>query len=279
MARAIGSMTAVIATVALLGFVFVAHAQGTTAPGATPSEFALVGIGVTLVYALSLAIPVSVGRRLLADAREMREELGWLRLVARDWWRQRAVGTPAPETAPDDASQERLQLTDMPHDLLRSVTLNGAAQPLRDSGEALGTEWEIGALAHVFHYGERGHRLPPGPYAAAADDAIDPGTRLAARVVGVRVPALLPSRIDQNVYLVGALLCRHYDAVCPREIELRCAQHGRSFDGLWSAADAYLSAYRYAPDDHHGIRVLHLPTLPPLERDAGGAPLPAVQAP
>ena len=125
-----------------------------------------------------------------------------------------------------------------------SLLLNGVVRPLASDGDVLTAPWAIGAFIDVVQHGITGVPLDGHtPIATARKDLLDIGIRIAAEVVGTKVPARLRERLEQRQFLVTACVLKHYGMPVADEVRAMLLQWGYDPRLMWGAVDAYLSGY------------------------------------
>jgi hypothetical protein len=170
--------------------------------------------------------------------------------------------------APSDASPITIPghlRTSRPESLL----LNGDVLPLDSDGGSLTEPWAVGAFFDVVQNGITGVRLDSHTaIATARKDTLDIGVRIAAEIVGTKIPARLREGIEQRQFLVTACVLKHYSAASADDVRTMLITRGYEPHVVWGAAEAYLSGYYHCRSWESakamGPRLLRLPPPPRL---------------
>ncbi len=150
-----------------------------------------------------------------------------------------------------------------------SLLLNSDVMPLDSDGGALAEPWAVGAFFDVVQYGITGVRVDSHTaIATARKDTLDVGVRIAAEIVGTKIPARLREGIEQRQFLVTACVLKHYSAASADDVRTMLIARGYEPRVVWGAAEAYLSGYYHCRSWESakamGPRLLRLPPPPRL---------------
>ena len=162
--------------------------------------------------------------------------------------RLHATPRSGPEAGPRPIPPEALALLKVPVWLRahrpESLLLNGVVPPLASDGDVLTAPWAIGAFVDVVQHGFTGVALDVHtPITTARKDLLDIGIRIAAEVVGTKVPARLRERLEQRQFLVTACVLKHYGMPVADDVRAMLIRWGYDPRLMWGAVDAYLSGY------------------------------------
>ncbi|MGI8547197.1 MAG: hypothetical protein ACR2M1_07665 [Gemmatimonadaceae bacterium] len=125
-----------------------------------------------------------------------------------------------------------------------SLMLNGYVEPLESDGDVLTAPWAVGAFFDIAQHGITGVELDSGAaLLTARKDTLDIGVRIAAEIVGTKIPSRLRERLEQRQFLVTACVLKHFDASSADAVRAMLLLRGYDPQMVWGAADAYLSGY------------------------------------